>query len=110
MKYYSISQASKLTKLQSSTLRYYEQEGLLKNIKRDSNNRRKYSEEDIELINMIKCFKELGMSIKHIKKYLDNIQNNLCSVDEILKEHLNFLINQKNLIDNHIDIIKKKIT
>lgn len=58
-----ISDVSKLMKLNSSTLRYYESIGLITDIKRNSSGKRVYSEEDIKWIEMIGRLRETGMNI-----------------------------------------------
>lgn len=65
---YTITQISKLTGLSTSAIRYYESQGLIKNITRNSNGRRVYTNRDLEVINLIKCLRELGVSIKLMKK------------------------------------------
>ncbi|MEY8735767.1 MerR family transcriptional regulator [Lactobacillus sp. AN1001] len=67
---FTISATAKKTGLSTYTLRYYEKEGLIKNIQRTENGRRFYSEQDIELIKSIDCLKKTGMSIESIKKYM----------------------------------------
>ena len=48
------------------TLRYYEQEGLIAP-KRNSSNRRCYSDKDFAWIEFIKRLKDMGMPVKEIK-------------------------------------------
>ena len=59
---------SKLTGLGIHTLRYYEQEGLLEP-KRNSGNRRRYSDKDLAWIRFIKRLKDTGMPIREIRHY-----------------------------------------
>ena len=67
MSLYTISQASAEVHLTPYTLRYYEKEGLLPGVKKDSAGRRNYHEDDIQRIGFIKCLKGTGMSLKQIK-------------------------------------------
>jgi|TARA_B100000780_G_scaffold93463_1_gene64982 DNA-binding transcriptional MerR regulator len=69
MSLYTISQASAEVSLTAHTLRYYEKEGLLPNVKKDSAGRRNYHQDDIQRIGFIKCLKGTGMSLKQIKEY-----------------------------------------
>ena len=57
MKTYSIREISELFSLPASTLRYYESEGLLPNVEKSSSGQRIYTEEHIERLNCINCFK-----------------------------------------------------
>ncbi len=53
------------------TLKFYCNEGLVPNVKRDKNNRRIFDERDIKWINDLTCLKRCGMSIQEMKEYLD---------------------------------------
>ena len=52
-------------------LKYYCNEGLVPNVKRDDNNRRIFDERDVKWIKDLVCLKKCGMSIKEMKEYLD---------------------------------------
>lgn len=54
-------------------LKYYCNEGLVPNVKRDENNRRIFDEHDVNWINDLTCLKKCDFSIKEMKEYL-----NLC--------------------------------
>jgi len=59
---YTIQEATKLTGLTSSTLRYYETIGLIPPVQRDSSSKyRVYSEDDINYIVSIACLSATGM-------------------------------------------------
>ena len=62
---------SELTGLPASTLRYYDKQGLLPNLKRDGNNIRIFTDEDYASLRLIDCLKRSGLSIKDIKKFID---------------------------------------
>lgn len=52
------------------TLKYYCNEGLVPNVKRDKNNYRIFDDRDVEWINSLICLKKCGMSIAEMKEYL----------------------------------------
>ncbi len=68
--FYSIGQVSRQTGLSAYTLRYYEKEGLLPFVKKNSSGIRRYSDEDINWLSMIECLKATGMPIKEIRLYI----------------------------------------
>ena len=68
---YTIKDMSELTGLPASTLRYYDKQGLLPNLRRDGNNSRIFSEDDYHNLRLIDCLKRSGLSIKDIKKFID---------------------------------------
>lgn len=53
------------------TLKFYCNEGLVPNVKRDKNNRRIFDERDLKWIKDLVCLKKCGMSIQEMKAYLD---------------------------------------
>lgn len=67
---YTMKQACELTNLPYETLKFYCNEGLVPNVKRDKNNYRIFDERNIRWINNLSCLKQCGMSIKNIKEYL----------------------------------------
>lgn len=70
---YSMKETCDATGLTYDTLKFYCNEGLVPNVKRDKNNYRIFSKRDIEWIKSLSCLKKCGMSIGEIKEYL-----NLC--------------------------------
>ena len=68
---YTIKDMSKLTGLPASTLRYYDKQGLLPNLRRDQNNVRIFTEQDYHHLRLIECLKRSGLSIKDIKNFID---------------------------------------
>lgn len=67
---YTMMQACKQTNMTYQTLKFYCNEGLVPNVKRDKNNRRVFDERDIAWISSLICLKKCGMSIQEMKKYL----------------------------------------
>ena len=67
-----IDEAQEYTDDQESaqTLKFYCNEGLVPNVKRDKNNRRVFDERDIAWIKSLTCLKNCGMSIQEMKDYL----------------------------------------
>ncbi len=51
-------------------LKFYCNEGLVPNVKRDKNDRRIFDERDIAWIKSLSCLKKCGMSIQEMKDYL----------------------------------------
>ena len=60
----------KETDMTYQTLKFYCNEGLVPNVKRDKNNRRVFDERDIAWIKSLTCLKNCGMSIQEMKDYL----------------------------------------
>ena len=67
---YTMMQACKQTNMTYQTLKFYCNEGLVPNVKRDKNNRRVFDERDIAWISSLICLKKCCMSIQEMKEYL----------------------------------------
>ena len=68
---YTMMQVCKETNLTYQALKFYCNEGLVPNVKRDQNNRRIFDEHDLKWIKDLVCLKKCGMSIQEMKEYLD---------------------------------------
>ena len=64
-----IAQAAKQLDLSTATLRYYENIGLIREIKRDDHGIRDYTEDDLQWIEFIKCMRNAGLSIDALREY-----------------------------------------
>lgn len=53
------------------TLKFYCNEGLIPNVKRDQNNRRIFDDHNVAWIKSLGCLKNCGMSIQDMKTYLE---------------------------------------
>lgn len=72
----NISELSKLSGLNTPTIRYYEQIKLLPKAKRLANGYRKYSENDFQQLYLIKQAQQVGFSLEEIKSLIPaNISN-----------------------------------
>lgn len=67
---YTIKQVAEKTNLSIYTLRYYDKEGLLPLVKRSPSGIRKFSDNDLEWINLICCLRNSGMSIESMKEFM----------------------------------------
>ena len=70
---YSMKETCTKVGLTYETLKFYCNQGLIPNVKRDKNNYRVFDDNNINWINSLSCLKKCGMSIAEIKTYL-----NLC--------------------------------
>lgn len=67
---YTMMQVCRELNMTYQTLKYYCNEGLIPNVKRDGNNRRVFDEKDVKWIKDLTCLKKCGMSILEMKEYL----------------------------------------
>ena len=115
---YSIGEFSRLTNLSVHTLRYYEHENLIMP-KRNSSNRRCYSDKDLAWIEFIKRLKDTGMPIKEIQRYAElraegdltlNERMEMLTVHrESLNEQIKALQEHMAKLDDKIDFYRQEI-
>lgn len=67
---YAIGEVSRMFDLPVSTLRYYDQMGLLPPLERVGGSRR-FGEQHLEALRVIECLKGSGLEIKDIKRFMD---------------------------------------
>lgn len=102
---YSMKETCNQVGLTYETLKYYCNEGLVPNVKRDKNNYRIFSENDIAWIKSLTCLKGCNMSIEEMKKYLE-----LCLKGEsTIPERKVILDNKKEALLKEIQKLQKNI-
>ena len=67
---YTMMQVCRETSMSYQALKFYCNEGLVPNVKRDRRNYRVFDEHDIKWIQSLNCLKSCGMSIAEMKQYL----------------------------------------
>ena len=110
-KLYSMKETCNKTGLTYDALKFYCNEGLIPNVKRNSSNYRVFDDKDIDWINNLSCLKKCGMSITEMKEYLDlclNGENTIPQRQDILDLKLNDLEKKKKEIEEAMDFINWK--
>ena len=102
---YTMMQACHETGMTYQGLKFYCNEGLVPNVKRDRINRRIFDERDIAWIKSLQCLRDCGMSIADMKEYMK-----LCLLGaDSIPERKIILERRRVLIQNQIDSLKKSI-
>ena len=68
---YSMKEAYEMTNMSYENLKFYCNQDLFPNVKRDKNNYRVFSYNDIKWIQSLNCLKRCGMTIAEMKEYLE---------------------------------------
>lgn len=95
-----------LTGLSYDTLKYYCNQGLIPNVKRDKNsNYRVFDEDDINWIKSLICLKKCNLSLKEMKYYIE-----LCMQGkQTIAERKEILSRHKKEIEDEIDSLKSTL-
>ena len=109
--FYSIGEVASKLNIPTSTLRYYDREGLLTNVKRSSGGIRVFSDEEISTLNIVECLKATGMQIKDIKQFLDWCSEGDKTIEkrrEMYYERRAIVEKQMEELQNTMDVIQFK--
>ncbi len=82
---YTVGEMAKLLGVPTSTLRYYDKEGLLPFVERSPGGMRLFQDKDYEWLQIINCLKKTGMPLKDIRIYIDLAMQGDSTIDDRLK-------------------------
>ena len=108
---YTMKQTCQAVGMTYETIKYYCNEGLIPNVKRDKNNYRVFDENDIEWIRNLTCFKKCGMSIQDMKIYIKLCLEGESSIPErkiMLDRQKNELLYRINELQECVEYINWK--
>ncbi|MGN1234674.1 MAG: MerR family transcriptional regulator, partial [Christensenellaceae bacterium] len=95
--FYSIGQAAQILNVSPYTIRYYDKEGLLGSLQRESGSRQ-FTEEDLDHLRFLCCLRSTGMSLADIKTFLQ-----LCEQgDDTLLERYELLNKQHRIAEEEL--------
>ena len=108
---YTMKQACEKTGLTYETLKFYCNQGLVPNVKRDELNRRVFDDMDIAWINSLNCLRGCNMGIQEMRHYIDLVLAGNETIPErrvILEEKQKALREELQRIQGAIDYIDWK--
>ncbi|WP_202922105.1 MerR family transcriptional regulator [Veillonella sp. R32] len=108
---YTMKHACDYSGLAYETLKFYCNQGLVPNMKRDKNNRRIFDEKDLRWIKDLSCLKRCNMSIEEMKYYLELCLQGPSSITErkkMLATKRNELLQQIDELNTSIEYIDWK--
>lgn len=103
---YSTHELSKLSGVTARTLRWYDKIGLLSPSRVSESGYRYYGKEEVNRLQEILFYRELGFELNDIKKQLDDKNYDRISA---LRSHLEGLSKEKKRIDRLIDAVESAI-
>ena len=108
---YTMKDTCEKTGLSYETLKFYCNQGLIPNVKRDKNNRRVFNDKDIAWINSLNCLRNCDMSISEMREYIDLCIKGESSIPkrkEILIAKRASLVEKLQQVQDSIDYIDWK--
>lgn len=102
---YTVKDVAKIMEVSEHTIRFWAKSGLIPNIKRDDNNVRLFSEEDLAWVMIVKCLRYVGTENKEIKHYID-----LClEGDKTMQERYQIILETKKKALASMEELKNQI-
>ena len=108
---YSMKETCQKVSMTYETLKFYCNEGLVPNVKRDKNNYRIFDDKNINWLNSLSCLKKCGMSIQDMKTYLSLCLKGQSTIPErkIMLDKLKVdLMNRIVELNESVDFIDNK--
>ena len=68
---YTIKEVAKKMEISEHTLRFWSKSGFFPFVKRNQNNIRLFSDDDLNWVRIVKCLRSIGTENKLVKKYID---------------------------------------
>ncbi len=99
---YSIKQIADMMNVTTSTIRYWDNEGLLPYVNK-VNGRRVFEDKDFKWLRVLNCMKNINMPIKKIKEYVELAVQG----DTTLQSRYEMILEQKQFIQNQIHDLNK---
>lgn len=103
---YTINKLGQMAGVSTRTLRYYDEIGLLKPVRINSSGYRIYGKQQVERLQQVMFYRELGVGLEEISRILDAPGFNKTAA---LESHLDALLNKKKQLEKLIANIEKTI-
>lgn len=102
---YTIKEVAKKMDISEHTLRFWAKSEFFPFIKRNENNIRIFSDDDLNWVKIVKCLRSVGTDNKSIKRYID-----LCIAgDSTIKERYGIIQSTKEKALKQMEEIKKQL-
>ena len=110
---YTMKEVCMRTGLSYETLKFYCNQGLVPNVKRDDQNHRVFDDRDVAWINSLTCLKNCSMGIREMRQYVTLCLEGAATIPErkaILRARRQALEEDRRRIDQAIAYIDRKQT
>lgn len=104
MSFYTPSQTVEISGFSLDTLRYYEKIGLLDDVARASSGQRRFSQNDLSWLDMLRCLRDTGMPIAEMQRF----KSLTSSGDATIPERIELLEAHHQVVDEHITHLQKQ--
>ncbi len=102
---YTIKEVADKMEVSEHTLRFWAKSGFFPFVKRNENNIRIFSEDDLAWVRIVKCLRSVGTENKAIKRYID-----LCiKGDSTIRERYQIILDSKEKALQQMEELKQQL-
>lgn len=102
---YTIKEVADKMEVSEHTLRFWAKSGFFPFVKRNENNIRIFSEDDLAWVRIVKCLRSVGTENKAIKRYID-----LCILgDSTIRERYQIILDTKEKALQQMEELKQQL-
>ena len=108
---YSMKEVCQRTGMNYETLKFYCNQGLVPNVKRDGGNRRVFDERDLAWLEGLGCLRRCGLSIREMQHYVQLCLQGEASIPErkiILAERRQALVEEMARLQSAVEYLDRK--
>lgn len=108
---YSMKEVCQRTGMNYETLKFYCNQGLVPNVKRDGGNRRVFDERDLAWLEGLGCLRRCGLSIREMQHYVQLCLQGEASIPErkiILAERRQALVEEMGRLQSAVEYLDRK--
>lgn len=108
----TIADAAERTGLTAHALRYYEREGLMLGVNRAGSGHRRYTDRDLDWVDLITKLRATGMPIREIRRYAELVRDGADNERErldLLTAHREKVLRRLAEVTEHLAAIDRKI-
>lgn len=102
---YTVGEMARRLGITASTLRYYDNEGLLPFVERSTGGIRHFTDEDYEWLQIIICLKKTGMQLKDIRTFV----NMAIEGDNTIAPRLELINKQREVVKAQIQALEQTL-
>lgn len=100
---YTIGEMAKKLGIPTSTLRYYDKEGLLPFLEHSKGRIRVFTDKDYEWLHIIECLKMTGMQLKDIRSFIYMAMQG----DETIEDRLQLFLKQREHVQKQMEQLQQ---
>jgi DNA-binding transcriptional MerR regulator len=103
---FSPAQTAELSGFSLDTLRYYERIGLLNPVDRAVGGQRRYSAEDLEWLDWLRCLRATGMPVAQMQQFAEQVRGG----DATIADRLALLVEHEHSVTEQISQLERQRT